>query len=122
MDEFLTVAQVAELLQLNPQTIYNMVDRGELPAVRVGSRRVRIRRADLEEFIAAGAERPKPSPQRAGFDTALSVAAKALKRGDRAHTVEALRSLSEAALGLAAEIEGQAGAASASQSAIVSSS
>jgi excisionase family DNA binding protein len=36
MDEFLNVAEVAELLKLNPQTIRNWLDRGELPAVRVG--------------------------------------------------------------------------------------
>jgi excisionase family DNA binding protein len=29
-DEFLTVAEVAELLKLNQQTIRNMIDRGEL--------------------------------------------------------------------------------------------
>jgi predicted transcriptional regulator len=31
-DEFLTVAEVAELLKLNEQTVRNMVDRGDLPA------------------------------------------------------------------------------------------
>jgi excisionase family DNA binding protein len=40
--EFLTVAEVADLLKLNPQTIRNMIDRGDLTALRVG-RRVRIR-------------------------------------------------------------------------------
>ena len=35
-DEFLTVDDVAQLLKLNPQTVRNMIDRGELPAVRVG--------------------------------------------------------------------------------------
>ncbi len=48
-DEFLTVAEVAELLKLNRQTVRNMVDRGDLPAVRVGTRRVRILRSDLDE-------------------------------------------------------------------------
>jgi excisionase family DNA binding protein len=38
-DEFLTVDEVAQLLRLNPQTVRNMIDRGELPAVRVGARR-----------------------------------------------------------------------------------
>jgi excisionase family DNA binding protein len=54
-DEFLTVAQIAELLKLNPQTVRNMIDRGELPAVRVGSRRVRVRRSELDRFLEAGA-------------------------------------------------------------------
>ena len=46
-DEFLTVAEVAELLKLNKQTVRNWINRGELPAVRLGDRRVRIKRSDL---------------------------------------------------------------------------
>lgn len=49
--EFLTVAQVAEILQLNQQTVRNWIDQGSLPAYRVG-RRVRIQRSDLEQIIA----------------------------------------------------------------------
>ena len=41
-ESFLTVAEVAELLKLNQQTVRNWIDQGSLPAVRVG-RRVRIR-------------------------------------------------------------------------------
>jgi excisionase family DNA binding protein len=53
-DTFLTVHEVAELLKLNQQTVRNWIDAGSLPAVRVGSRRVRIKRSDLDRFIAAG--------------------------------------------------------------------
>jgi excisionase family DNA binding protein len=49
----LTVAEVAELLKLNQQTVRNWIDQGSLPAVRVG-RRVRIRRSDLERVIEDG--------------------------------------------------------------------
>lgn len=52
-DEFLTVAEVAEILKLNPQTVRNWIDRGELPALRIG-RRVRIRRAEFDRFIEQG--------------------------------------------------------------------
>ena len=52
-NEFLTVAEVASLLRLNQQTIRNMIDRGELPAVRVG-RRVRIMHADLDRLLEHG--------------------------------------------------------------------
>ena len=52
-DSFLTVAEVAELLKLNQQTVRNWIDQGSLPAVRVG-RRVRIRRTDLEQVLAEG--------------------------------------------------------------------
>jgi len=36
-DELLTVAEVAELLKLNQQTVRNMLDRGDLPSVRVAT-------------------------------------------------------------------------------------
>ena len=49
-EEFLTVAEVAELLKINQQTVRNWIDRGELAAVRAG-RRVRIRRSALEEVL-----------------------------------------------------------------------
>jgi excisionase family DNA binding protein len=52
-DSFLTVADVAEILKLNQQTVRNWIDQGSLPAVRVG-RRVRIRRSDLERKLAEG--------------------------------------------------------------------
>src|SRR5450755_3411331 len=45
-ETFLTVAEIAELLKLNPQTVRNWIDRGELSAVRVGSRRVRVKQSD----------------------------------------------------------------------------
>ena len=59
-DDFLTVAEVATRLKVNPQTIRNWITRGEIRAVRVGARRVRILRADLDSFLAAtGATAPR---------------------------------------------------------------
>jgi excisionase family DNA binding protein len=52
-DEFLTVAEVAERLKLNQQTVRNWIDAGSLPALRVG-RRVRIRRVDYERLVNEG--------------------------------------------------------------------
>jgi excisionase family DNA binding protein len=64
-ETFLTVAEVAELLKLNQQTVRNWIDQGRLPALRVG-RRVRIRRSDFERVlaessieVAGGAARPR---------------------------------------------------------------
>jgi excisionase family DNA binding protein len=54
LEEFLTVAEVAEMLKLNQQTVRNWIDQGSLPALRVG-RRVRIRRSDLERKLEEGA-------------------------------------------------------------------
>jgi excisionase family DNA binding protein len=50
-ESFLTVAEVAEMLKLNQQTVRNWIDQGSLPALRVG-RRVRIKRSDFERVLA----------------------------------------------------------------------
>lgn len=52
-ESYLTVAEVAELLRLNQQTVRNWIDQGSLPAVRVG-RRVRIKRSDLDRVLSEG--------------------------------------------------------------------
>jgi excisionase family DNA binding protein len=49
-ESFLTVAEVAEMLKLNQQTVRNWIDHGSLPALRVG-RRVRIKRSDFERVL-----------------------------------------------------------------------
>ncbi len=64
-DEFLTVAEVAELLKLNQQTVRNWIDQGSLPALKVG-RRVRIRRSDLERVLDEGATRTGKAAQGEG--------------------------------------------------------
>src|ERR1700758_873330 len=59
-ESFLTVAEVAEMLKLNQQTVRNWIDQGSLPALRVG-RRVRIKRSDFERIIEqsySGGQRP----------------------------------------------------------------
>jgi len=61
-DEFLTVAEVAELLKLNPQTVRNWIDAGKLPAIHAG-RRVRIMRSDLERFLEEGRIQPPQESQ-----------------------------------------------------------
>jgi excisionase family DNA binding protein len=49
-ETYLTVAEVAETLKLNQQTVRNWIDQGSLPALRVG-RRVRIKRSDFERIL-----------------------------------------------------------------------
>ncbi len=71
-ETFLTVAEVAELLKLNQQTVRNWIAQGKLPALRVG-RRVRIRRSDLErvldesEIAAAGSGNREAGPSAEDF-------------------------------------------------------
>ncbi|HET9094920.1 MAG TPA: helix-turn-helix domain-containing protein [Solirubrobacteraceae bacterium] len=52
-ESFLTVAEVADVLRLNPQTVRNWIDAGSLPAVRIG-RRVRIKKSDLDRIVDDG--------------------------------------------------------------------
>lgn len=61
-EDYLTVAEVAALLKLNPQTVRNWITREELRAVRVGARRVRVLRADLDRFLAATGATALPDP------------------------------------------------------------
>jgi excisionase family DNA binding protein len=49
-DELLDVQSVADLLHVNPRTVLRMVERKELPAIRV-ARRFRFRRSDLEKYL-----------------------------------------------------------------------
>jgi excisionase family DNA binding protein len=57
-DEFMTVAEVAEILKLNQQTVRNWIDSGFLPALRIG-RRVRIKRSDFNALLGASYSGPK---------------------------------------------------------------
>jgi excisionase family DNA binding protein len=49
-EDVVTVAQIAEILRLNQQTVRNWIDEGSLPAMRVG-RRVRVRWGDVEAMM-----------------------------------------------------------------------
>ncbi len=49
-DEMLDVQSVADLLHVNSRTVLRMVEREELPAIRV-ARRFRFRRSDLENYL-----------------------------------------------------------------------
>ena len=59
-ESLLTVAEVAEMLRLNQQTVRNWIDAGTLPAIRVG-RRVRIKRSDLNRILENGYRGTPPS-------------------------------------------------------------
>ncbi len=51
--ELLNAKKVAALLGIRPWTVYQLVKRGELPAVRIGSRIVRFRRESIENWMTA---------------------------------------------------------------------
>jgi excisionase family DNA binding protein len=111
-DEFLTVDEVAERLNVAEQSVRDMIDRRELRAVRVGVRWIRVRQSDLNAFLEtpakAAAEPDAVSDDltpRAELATGLSDARARLESGDDDELAKALRSVARAAGQLARTLE-----------------
>ena len=51
--ELLTVNELRGVLKISRGTVYKLVNRGELPAVRVGER-LRFRPADVDRYLERG--------------------------------------------------------------------
>lgn len=54
-NETMTVPEVAQLLRVTRQTIYNMVRNGKIPHFRVGAK-VRFNRSDIEAIMKTTGE------------------------------------------------------------------
>jgi len=52
-EKLLTVDEVAEILRVSPSTVYRRIQAGELPAIKLGHRQVRIKQEDLDAYIEA---------------------------------------------------------------------
>jgi excisionase family DNA binding protein len=65
-EEYLTVAEAAAHMRVAPSTIRRWIRQGDVPAYRIGRRRVALRRADLSGLIAPA--RPDPEPVRVATD------------------------------------------------------
>jgi len=48
---WLTVPETAAELGIPRTRCYDLIQRGELPAVRIGERSIRVNRAELERFL-----------------------------------------------------------------------
>ncbi|MFB3738722.1 MAG: helix-turn-helix domain-containing protein [Candidatus Velamenicoccus archaeovorus] len=51
LPELLTVPEVAKVLRRSRSSTYELLKAGEIPAVKIGRRGVRVRRESLEIFI-----------------------------------------------------------------------
>ena len=60
MDDYLTIAQVAELLKLSEKTIYRLAQQGDLPAFKVGGS-WRFRASDIDQWVAKQLDDQKPA-------------------------------------------------------------
>jgi excisionase family DNA binding protein len=59
-DPWLTVAEIADELRVNPATVRLWISKGLLPAMRVGMRKLLVRRSDLD-YMRSGRRGPPPS-------------------------------------------------------------
>ena len=48
-----SVRETAECLGLHPNTVYQLISAGKLPALRLG-RKILVSRAELEKWLASG--------------------------------------------------------------------
>jgi excisionase family DNA binding protein len=71
MLDVMTPEQVADLLQLNTETVYRLIRDKKLAASKIG-RTYRITKADLETFLAA--TRTMPSLRDALFQRVMAIA------------------------------------------------
>jgi excisionase family DNA binding protein len=69
--EFYTVAEVGLILNVSQKLVFSWVKNGALPAVRLGpgQRLIRIRRQDLEVFLAQGLPDPLASAADSAADS-----------------------------------------------------
>lgn len=118
-DIYYTVADVANILKLNQQTVRNWIDDGKIHAIRVG-RRVRITKAEFDRFLADAEKRSASTASGSGITTSKPPADHVVEwtafRGrveelqrciDRAEPISAdvLRAFAAAANALAAALE-----------------
>ena len=57
MEEVLKLSEIAALMKTAPSTPWRWVKRGLLPAMQTPTGLIRVKRVDLEKFIAGGASR-----------------------------------------------------------------
>lgn len=50
-EEYLTVAEAASFFKVSQSTIWRWIDQGDIPAYRVGRRRIRLKRGDLVHVV-----------------------------------------------------------------------
>ena len=50
--DILTVRETAKLLKISEATIYRMVEKKEIPYIRVGEKIIRFRRSDIDRWLS----------------------------------------------------------------------
>lgn len=65
-DELLTVQEVALMLKVNKDWVYDAIASGRLNSVRLGARCLRVRASDLNQMIEEGVSQRQRHPAFAG--------------------------------------------------------
>ena len=68
-EDYLTVAEAATLLRVAPSTIRRWIRQGDVPAYRIGRRRVALKRDDLSNLITPARPGIEASGEMAGDQT-----------------------------------------------------
>ena len=103
-DPWLTLAEIAEELRVNPATVRQWISRGRLNAMRAGQRKLLVRRSELDRMLAltdpsrAAPQQPRmPKPLRPVFSRPLAgQVARARANMDPAVIREAIKAMQEA--------------------------
>ena len=103
-DPWLTLAEIAEELRVNPATVRLWISRGRLKAMRAGQRKLLVRRSELDRMLAltdpsrAEPQQPRmPEPLRPVFSRPLAgQVARARANMDPAVIREAIKRMQEA--------------------------
>ena len=67
-EDYITVAEAATLLRVAPSTVRRWIRQGDVPAYRIGQRRVALRRGDLATLITPARPALEASSNLAGDD------------------------------------------------------
>jgi excisionase family DNA binding protein len=59
---YLNTAEAADYLGISKGTLYNLMSAGNIPLVRIGARRIRFDRADLDRWMERHKERGATVP------------------------------------------------------------
>lgn len=51
--QFLTTGEIAEILRVHQRTVQRWISSNQLKATKVGSKILRVRKQDLDEFLAS---------------------------------------------------------------------
>lgn len=62
-DELLTVDDVCAWFKVTRDWVYDEVEAGRLPYIRLGRKHLRFRRHELTNYLSAAARRPSPRPR-----------------------------------------------------------